>query len=420
MQIAIVLFFLALAIVLFAKETFSVDIITLMLLIGLVLFRILTPEEAFAGFSTDIIIILASIFVISGALQHTGMMEGVGEMLYKAGGGHSTRLIVIMMTVVGLLSAIMNNTTAAAVFVPPVMGLARKAKTSPSKLLMPLAFGSILGGTCTLIGTSTNVAVSGYIARSGLAPISLFEITPVGIVLLSLGILYMATIGHRLLPDHKGDDLTKDYAIREYLSEIVILPGSHMISQIIYTSDLSHCGFRVLEVLRDGQKLLPEPHSTLRENDILLVEGKVQDLIKVKEIAGIEIKTPTQVQDSDLESTDIKLAEALVMPRSDLVDHSLKEVDFRQRYGLAALAIYRQGQSLREKVGHIRLKIGDLLLLQGPAERLKSLRRNPEFWILGELNASLFRKRKGFYMLAFFYLASLLAAWGGCRYQYLF
>lgn len=402
MQIAIVLILLVVAIILFARETFSVDIITLMLLIALVLSRTLTPEEAFAGFSTDIIIILASIFVISGAVQQTGVMEVVGEMLNKVGGGHPTRLIVIVMAVVGLLSGIMNNTAAVAVFIPPIIGLAKKSRVSASKLLMPMAFGSILGGTCTLIGTSTNIAVSGYLGRYGMTPVSLFEITPVGLILLAIGIAYMAVFGHRLLPDRKGEDLTQDYAIREYLSEIVIPPDSHMIGQKIFESDLARSGFRVLEIFRDTHKLLPGPQTTMQGGDVLLVEGKVKDLIKVKATAGMEIVLPRNVADSDLESADIKLAEALVMPQSDLVDRTLKELQFRQRYGVAALAIYRHGHSLREKVGYIRLKIGDLLLVQGPAESLKSLRRNPDLWVLGELNSSLLSKRKGLLTLLFF------------------
>ena len=180
MQIALVLGLLTIAIGLFAAEVTSVDIITIILLIVLVISGILTPSEAFAGFSNEIIIILASIFVLSGALQKTGIVDAIGSVLYRIAGKRPSRLVPAVTTVVGSVSAFMNNTTATAVFLPPVMGLCRKAKISPSQILMPMAFASILGGTCTLIGTSTNVAVSGYIAKLGMRPISLFEITPVG------------------------------------------------------------------------------------------------------------------------------------------------------------------------------------------------------------------------------------------------
>ncbi|HEY7915153.1 MAG TPA: SLC13 family permease, partial [Blastocatellia bacterium] len=170
-QIAIVLGLLAAAIVLFASERLSVDIITLLLLLVLVVSGVLNPNEAFAGFSNDIIIILASIFVISGALQRSGVMDALGARLHRAAGGSSNRLLLAVMGVVGGISSFMNNTTATAIFVPPVMGVAKQSNISASKLLMPLAYASILGGTCTLIGTSTNVAVSGYIAKIGLAPL---------------------------------------------------------------------------------------------------------------------------------------------------------------------------------------------------------------------------------------------------------
>jgi len=158
--------------------------------IKLVISGILTPSESFAGFSNEIIVILASVFVLSGALQKTGVVDAIGSYLYKIAGSTSNRLILAVMTTVGSVTAFMNNTTATAVFLPPIMGLSRKARISPSKLLMPMAFASILGGTCTLIGTSTNVAVSGYIAKSGMKPISLFEFSAVGLVLLSIGILF--------------------------------------------------------------------------------------------------------------------------------------------------------------------------------------------------------------------------------------
>ncbi|MBI2822908.1 MAG: potassium transporter TrkA, partial [Acidobacteria bacterium] len=191
MQIVIVLGLLAAAVALFAMEVFSVDIITLLLLLALVVTRVLSPAEAFAGFSNEIIIILAAIFVISGALQQTGAIDAAGAMLHRVTGSNVSRLLVAVMATSGGLSAFMNNTTATAVLVSPVMGLARRAQVNASKLLMPLAFGSIMGGTCTLIGTSTNIAVSGYIAKAGMQPLALFEIAPVGLILVLVGILYM-------------------------------------------------------------------------------------------------------------------------------------------------------------------------------------------------------------------------------------
>ncbi|HET9529474.1 MAG TPA: SLC13 family permease [Blastocatellia bacterium] len=412
MQIAIVLGLLALSIMLFAMEKISVDIITLMLLMMLVVSGILTPTEAFAGFSNDIIIILGAIFVISGALQRSGVMDAVGSRLHSIASGSENRLLFAVMAIVSSTSAFMNNTTVTAVFAPPVMGVAKQSNISASKLLMPVAFASILGGTCTLIGTSTNVAVSGFISNAGMQPLGLFEVTPVGLMIVVIGIAYMMVIGKRLLPDNRDESLTEEYAIREYLSEIVVMKDSSLVGQKIFESDLSKMDFRVLEVIRGPQKFLPNARTEIGAGDVLLVEGKVEDLIKVKETAGIEILADIKVGDKDLQSDDIKVVELLVTPQSDLIGQTLKEANFRARYGMTALAIYRHGQSLREKVGRIRLRVGDLLLVQGPADRLEGLRREPDLWILEEFQPVPYRKSKGLYTLAFFSSAIIIGAIG--------
>ncbi|HWP42106.1 MAG TPA: SLC13 family permease, partial [Blastocatellia bacterium] len=412
MQIAIVLGLLVLAIALFAIEKLSVDIITLILLMVLVVTRILTPAEAFEGFSSDIIIILGAIFVISGALQRSGVMDAIGIRLHRVASGSENRLLLAVMTIVSATSAFMNNTTVTAIFTPPVMGVATRSRISASKLLMPVAFASILGGTCTLIGTSTNVAVSGFISRSGMEPLGLFEVTPVGLIIAAVGIAYMIVIGKRLLPDYKDESLTEGYAIREYLSEIVVMRDSNLVGQRIFESDLSKMDFRVLEVIRGDRKFLPDSRTMISAGDVLLVEGKVEDLIKVKETAGIKILADVKVGDKDLQSDDIKVVELLITPQSDLIGQTLKEVNFRARYGMTALAIYRHGQSLREKIGRIRLRVGDLLLVQGPADRLEGLRRDPDLWILEEFQPIPYRKSKGMYTLAFFSAAILIGALG--------
>lgn len=412
MQIGIVLGLLVLAIVLFTTERLSVDMITLLLLIALVVFRVLTPEEALVGFSNEIIVILASLFVISGSLQKAGTMEALGIRLYRFTRGDSSRLLMPLMSAAGAVSAFMSNTTVTAVFLPTVLWASKKLKISPSKVLMPLAFASILGGTCTLIGTSTNVAVSGYIAKAGLKPLGLFEFTPLGLIMLVIGIAYMTVVGHRLLPDYKDESLTEDYAIREYLSEIVVTANSHLIGQKIFESDLSNLDMKILEVLRGKEKFLPGPRTAIEEGDILLVEGKIDNLMKVKEAAGIEIKADLKLGDPDLQSEDIRIAEVLITPRSDLIGRTLKEADFRRQYGLTALAIYRHGQSLRDKIGRIKLRMGDLLLVQGAADGLVLFRRNPDLWVLEEMGPSLYRKRKGLYTALFFSAAITVAALG--------
>jgi len=412
MQIAVVLTLLVVAVVLFAMEKLSVDIITMMLLIALVVAGILNPREAFAGFSEDIIIILGSIFVISGALQRTGVLDAMGAPLQRIASQSHNLMLLAVMCLVGAISAFMNNTTVTAIFVPPVIGVARKLKINPSKLLMPVAFASILGGTCTLIGTSTNVAVSGYIQRAGMQPVSLFEITPIGIIIVVIGITYMMLMGQRFLPDHTDESLTEEYEIREYLTEIVVTPDSHLVGQRIFSSDLSKMEFRILEVIRGDNRFLPDSTTNIEPGDVLLVEGRVAELIKVKEAAGIEIRAEVKLGDKDLQTDEIKILEVLVTPQSSLRGQTLKEVNFRARFGMTALAIYRHGQALREKIGRIRLRLGDMLLIQGPADRIEELKRQPDLWVLGEYTPPVYSRTKGFYTIAFFVSAILVGSVG--------
>ncbi|MDQ3649180.1 MAG: SLC13 family permease [Acidobacteriota bacterium] len=412
METAIVLGLLAVAVVLFALERISVDIITLMLLIALVATGILTTAEAFAGFSRNITIILAAIFIISGALQRTGVMDAVGAHLYKIAGGSQSRLMLVVLSIVGGISGFMNNTTATAIFVPPVIGLAKRTGVSASKLLMPVAFASILGGTCTLIGTSTNIAVSGFIEKEGMEPLSMFDVTPIGIVLVAVGIAYLMLVGKRLLPDHKDESLTDDYAMREYLSEIIVMPDSDLIGQPVFVSELTTKNFRVLEVIRGDERFIPDSSTTIEMEDVLLVEGKVADLIKVKDTAGIEIRADVKLGLSDLESDDVKIAEVLIAPRSNLIGRTLKEFNFRARYGLTTLAIYRRGESIREKIGRIPLRMGDLLLVQGTDDNLKNMRREPDLWTLEEQSPALHRKKQGIYTVIFFAAAIIIGVLG--------
>lgn len=407
-KIAIVLGLLALAVVLFARETLPVDVLTLVLLLVLVGTGTVSVATAFSGFSSEIIIMLASIFVLGGALQETGVVEALGARLLRLARGGENRLLFVLMGVASGLSAFMNNTTVTALLVGPAVSVAQKVKVSPSKVLLPLAYASILGGTCTLIGTSTNIAVSGYISAHNMKPLGLFEITPIGLIIVTVGIIYLLFFGKRLLPAHADESLTEDFAIRDYLSEIIVMPNSPLIGQRIFESDLARLGFRVLKMLRSEHHFVPSPESTIEERDVLLVTGRVENLIKVKSTEGIEIKPDLKVSDQDLQSGDLKLVEALVTPQSDLVGRTLKEADYQQERGLTVLAIYRRGQSLREKIGAIKLKVGDLLLVQGRKDRLESAKRNRTLSVLEELNPAILRKRKGLYVAGFFLLALIV------------
>jgi di/tricarboxylate transporter len=242
--------------------------------------------------------------------------------------------------------------------------------------------------------------------------LGLFEITPLGLILVVIGITYMMLIGRRLLPDQKEASLTADYAMREYLSEIIVLPNSPLIGQMSFESDLNILEFRILKIIRGENELLPNSRLFIEENDTLLVEGKAETLMKVKTIEGIEIKPEFSLGDLALQNTDLKIAEVLLTPQSELLGRTLREANFRQYYGLTALAIYRSGQSLREQVGETLLRVGDLLLVQGPEDRIQALRGHTGISLLGEVSEPLYHPRRGLYTVIFFLAAVIIGGLG--------
>ena len=443
--IVIVLSLLVLAVVLFATRALPVDLVTIFLLLALVLTGILDTAQAFAGFSSQIIIILGSIFVINGALLEGRVLDVVSTWLLRVAGGSTNKLLLTTMSVVSGLSGFMNNTAVTSLFIGPTMSVARKLKTSPSKLLMPVCFASILGGTCTLIGTSTNVAVSGEIQRqheAGLVewiaqggndlnndgeldsldylmhaevnkikiykPLGLFEITPLGLLIMGVGIVYLMVIGRKLLPDYPDESLAEDFNIREYVSEIVVMSGSKLVGELVFKSSLAQMDFQIIKILRKKKSFVPNARSKFEENDVLLISGRIDDLMSVKDASGIEIKAEVKLEDDSLQTEETKIAELLITPKSTLIRHSLKEANFRQRFGLAVLAIYRHGQVLGRKLGVIKLRAGDLLLVQGSKERLQALEDDTNLVRL-EVNEapSADRRRKGLMALTFFGFAVL-------------
>ena len=407
-EILILFLLLAAAFVLFLLEWLSVDVVTLLLLVALVLFGILTPEEVFSGFSNEIIIILCSVFVLSAALVRTGVMNWLGHVLHALVGGNEFRILVSVMLLSAGLSAFLSNTTAVAILLPVVMGLSRQSGVSPGRILIPLAFASMLGGTCTLIGTSTNLAASGMILKMGMEPFSLFEFAQIGLVMVLVGTLYMAFLGHRLLPRTAPATLTEEYRIKEYLTEVIVPEGSALAGGSLEEVPLLDRGVTVLSIQRGERRIYPGPQRRLREGDRLIVQATREGLLYVRETPDLVIQADGPLNDTDLMTDSIQLVEAIIMPRSTLIGHTIRKWRFRQRYGVTVLALYRQGASLVEGLAGLRFKVGDVLLLQGPADRLMPLQEARDLWILEESEHTLFSKRRGVYALGALVLAVLL------------
>ena len=403
--IAITLLLLLLALVLFGTEKIPVDVVGILLVIGLVLTNVLTVNEGLAGFGDNVIVTIAGLFVLTGGLIKTGLVDLIGRRLYKISGNNEFVLTALIMAVAALSASVLKNTTTTAMFLPVVMGLAERAKIPPSKLLMPLAFGAILGGSCTLIGTSTNLAVSGAMQRYGMAPYSMFELTSVGFLTFAVGMLYMLFIGRKMLPSRGGEEsLTDQYQIREYISELLVLSGSPLIGKTLGEADLNHeLELNVLGVIRGKeQKIAPNARERIEFNDLLIVEGRLANILNVKTEAGLEIKADFKLNDGDLEGGEVELFEVMVMRDSNLVGRTLKGLRFRQNYELTVLAINRHGETFIEKLSEVHLKFGDVLLVQGKREEIEPLVVDREMLLLEDVSASSMRTEKRKWALAAF------------------
>jgi di/tricarboxylate transporter len=288
--IVITLLLLLLAIALFASEKLPVDVVGILLVIALIMTQVLTVSEGVAGFGNDVIVTIGGLFILVGGLVKTGIVDLIGRRIHRIAGGNEFFLTAMIMALAALSASVLKNTTTTAMFLPVIIGLAAKAKIAPSKLLMPLAFGAILGGSCTLIGTSTNLAVSGAIVRYGQAPFSMFELTAVGVVTFAAGMLYMLLIGRRMLPTSGGEaSFSEQYNIREYTSEVLVLPDSTLVGKTLGEAKLNaDLGLHILGIARSGETIAsPNPNERIQRRDSLLVEGTIEDILRVKEQIGL-------------------------------------------------------------------------------------------------------------------------------------
>ncbi len=399
--IAITLVLLVVAIILFATEKIPVDVVGLLLVMALVITQVLTVQEAVAGFGNEIIITIAGLFVLIGGLTKTGLVDMIGRRIGQLAGDNVFVLTALIMILAAASASLLKNTTTTAMFLPIVIGLAAKTGIAPSKLLMPLAFGAILGGSCTLIGTSTNLAVSGSIQRYGQAPFTMFELAPVGIVTLLAGLVYMLLIGRRLLPNRGGgESFTEQNRMREYISELLVLPDSPLEGKTLAEANLTqHLDLNVLGIIRsDGEKInAPSASERIRRRDMLIVEGTMPDILHVKEEAGLEIKPDFLLSDTELEGGNVELFEVLVLRNSRLANRTLKSLSFRERYNLTVLAINRHGRTFVSKLSAVELNFGDVLLVQGRRAGLDLLAGDEDILVLEDLSATAntrFEKRK--------------------------
>ncbi|MEZ4730991.1 MAG: SLC13 family permease [Caldilineaceae bacterium] len=421
-DMALLLTLMGIALVLFAFEWVAADVVALGFLVIMIVTGLLPVGDAFAGFGSDTVFTLMGLFILTAALQRTGVVEMTGRTLLRYTGDKPQRLVGIIMVATASLSSVMSNTACTAFFLPIVLGLAERLRVSAGKLLMPLAFASILASSVTLVATSTNIVVNGLLKRYGLEPMGMFELTPVGIPIAIAGVLYMLTIGRRLLPDRSTPDDLGQLGNRLYLTELVVLPNSPLIGKTLPESGLGHdLDLTVVRIVRKENRSLPtanrrlEPRTgrRLRAGDILLVEGERSSLLNSKMIAGLEIRNDLKTNTPQLHDDDLQLIEVILMPNSPLIGFTLAQYRFRERYGLQVLAIYRHGETIQRKLSQMPLRVGDVLLIQSERTNLTNLTALEDenmFHVLGAVHQESYQRERAPLAIAAFIGALGLAA----------
>ncbi len=386
-EVVEVLAVLAVAVFLFVSEKIRVDLVAILVLVTLAVLGLVTPEQAVAGFSSPAVVTVWAVFILSGGLQRTGIAGMVGRQILRVAGHGEARLIAVIMASSAFLSAFMNNVGVAALLLPVVMDISRRTKIAPSKLLIPLAFSSLMGGLTTQIGTPPNILISGAAEGYGMEPFELFDFAPVGLAVNIVGILFMVLIGRRLLPTRQSsvagvaaDDVSSAYELEKGLCVVTVPEGSMLAGKTLAESRVgSALGVHVLAIERAGHsRLAPGAHTEIRARDRLLVEGSRK---RMAELDGRSSLVPEQgeVDITSLVSGGVEVAEVGMTPGSELLGKTLKEVGFRQKFGVIVLALRRGDSVIQTRVAQHPLQLEDVLLLWGPEEAINTLRQDPDF-----------------------------------------
>jgi di/tricarboxylate transporter len=388
-EIALVLTILAASVVFLITEWIPMEVTALLSLGAVSLTGLVTPVEALSGFSNPAVVTVWAVFILSGGLTRTGVANVIGHFVLRMAGTHETTMIIVIMTTAGVMSAIMNNVAVAALMLPVVMDIARHTGRPPSRLLMPLAYGSLLGGLTTQIGTPPNILVTDALRDAGLKSFTFFDFTPVGLAVMFSGIAFMTFIGRHLLPQRdvaketstaRKIDWQTQYDLQERLFNIRLPRGSILANKTLAQARMgSVLGWNVIGITRGDRTILaPGPTDTLLAGDRLTVEGRIESLNELKnwhqltiEEGSIDLQKPY--------SDEIKIGEVLLPGNSRYVGSTLNSLGFRGQFGLNVLAIRKNDHIRRTNLQDEKLESGDMLLVAGTEEHLAELEKNTGF-----------------------------------------
>lgn len=413
----ITLIIIAIAVFLFSTELLPIDLVAILIMLSLILTGIISAEEGVAGFSNKATITVAFMFILSEALLKTGALQVLAQRLSGLFKQNFNLGLFLMMLLIAFISAFINNTPVVAVFIPVVIQIAHRAGLSPTKMLIPLSFASIFGGMCTLIGTSTNILVSGIAEKEGEASIDLFAMSKIGIILFIIGIAYMLLIGKKLLPNRTNQNLKEKFNLRSYITEIELSIDSNSINQAIMNSELvKDLELDVMEVRRNkNQYIQPAGDFVLKAGDILKVRCNVDKIKTLKDQAKILVSSPIKIGDDDLKGKESTLIEMVISAESELHNKTLKELDFRRRFRAIPLAIQHRESISNEGIYDVKLRSGDIILAEVKNHYVKELKRlerepNPSFVLLSEEPITDFDKPKFLKVIGLIIIMISLAA----------
>ena len=410
---------------LFMWNRLRVDVVGILTMVTLILTGVVSPQEGISGFASEAIITVAAMFVLSAGLVQTGGVDVLGRFLTRVAGSSETRLLLLSVAVVIPLSAFVNNTPVVVIMIPLLLGIARKNGFIPSRLFMPVSFASQMGGTLTLIGTSTNLLVAGLVLDLGLDRINLFDITLPALALTVIGVLYLLTVGRWIIPDRKAEEsLEERYELGDYLSGLKVDEASRLVGQSLAEVRFAEeYGLEVIFVEREGRRIdFPTRDLTIQAGDRLAVLGKMAQLTRIEREDGIKISgTKPKFPDSGEqeegeeegeEEGQEELAELIVPMRSRLRGRTLRDLNFRRRYGVPVVGIRRHGATLHEPMRNLPLEVGDILLVRGSPEELRTVHRTGDLALLGTVELPARRTEKLRYALPILVGVVLLAATG--------
>ena len=392
----------------FIFEWLSPDLNALSVMVVLMVLKLVTPEEGISGFSNSATITVMAMFILSAGIARTGAIQMASELLLKWGGKRPAQQMLAMGAVIGPFTAVINNVAIVSVFLPVIEDWSRKQGISVSKLMIPLSYITILGGMITVLGTSTSVLASGLSEELGYGAFNIFQFTALSVFTFAAGLLYMVFIGHRLLPDRKepSDDVSQDYGLKDYVSEVVITPRSKLVGQTVQSSQVQRLyDIDVLELIRDGNHFAqPLADKTLAVGDILIVRGGREDLFKIRDGQGLEILPDVQFGhkswQADLSAGQERAAEVMVLTNSNVIGSTLKDLRFRQRYNCTVLALRRGQELVRDRMGTVSLRFGDILLVQGPKQSLVGLQTSKDLLVMEQRDVENLRPERAWVAIA--------------------